>query len=583
MSERNHLDHCKPHQLDVDEVDEDESFDETYEDSNRLEQFGTWELNIDAIPLVDEIDVISSVDEIRITSSMNIYPPSDMKCLQYQRKLFREYYDVTKLTPPFLVRTKTEVLGEIQNKMQNVKASWECYVRIFDFTRSKQLSQSDGDDMLKLFRDISNHYGLVIPLPSTLEAIENACMKNVQKSGLQDMEESVFRLPAMMFVPKSINITLKPVKSVRLRLLDRICHSLLEGDPDMFADRPYPQPNPRNHQYSYFSSGKLFKSLYDSTLGKFGPEAVPLCIAISLDSSTINSSRNRSECPVLFSILNFNSTASYSLIGYAPTTLPYSDAEISCAMSKCNFVPSRQKKLIPYLKRKIKLAYLDDILRPLLELATTGFAALIGTGPKAKSCVLVPYLCMIVGDSEELGRLSGQRGKVGCRLCTSTNIHIYDPEMLGRHVLRSDVESDRIISAGEDLFLCQTAFTRNAHDPEHIPNYRKSVAETLAEIELTNSGLHPGRNPLYKYFEFQNSLGVNSFHQAVVPDHLHTVQLGIIQYCIDWTVQIAFAVRFLDPTRFALNIGVIDSRIINMDALYSYEFLPTVHFRCVRA
>lgn len=498
---------------------------------------------------------------------------AEVKFLQYQQQLLRDYYNVNVQKPkaPFYPRTT--------NPEENIgKASWECYARIFDFGRQKQLSQSDGDDLLQLFEDISAHYGVKLPLPKRYESIENSCMKHARDHELQQLQNYQYCFPQRIF-----QRVVQPVRSVGMNVMERLCRELLQADPDEFAFEPYPQINGKP-LYSYFSSGDLFRNLCNHVKTKFGAVAVPLCISISLDSATINSSRNRSECPVLYSILNFNHTTNYNLLGYAPTKLPYTVAQMNSLMKyfvNYNNIPTNpsRKMIKQYVVRQMKREYLGQILRPILDLAKTGFKAQVGSGVSAKEVIFVPYLCMIVGDSEELGsKLTGQRANLGCRCCTSTDVHVYDPAKSPFHTIRDDTEMDKLTQEGEHLFIKLCESVRMNGRGKGAKRYTKTPREKKVEQDLLNSGLCPGTNPLYEYFQEQRDLGFNSYHQAIVPDHLHTVQLGIIQYCIGWTMQIIFAVGFLDPI-YDGNVSEVDGRIIHMDNLYSYEFLKPCHFR----
>jgi hypothetical protein len=309
--------------------------------------------------------------------------------------------------------------------------------------------------------------------------------------------------------------------------------------------------------------------------------AVPLCLAISLDSATVNRARNRSECPVLFSILNVNEAATYQLIGYCPVLLPYSD-QVLAEMLAC-YSPSLMQQVISYLKRQMKRKYLDDILRPLLKLQDTGFKAQVGTGPKSRQYTFIPYLCMLVGDSEELGyKITGTSEKTGCRCCISKGVYNYDPTLLGMHQIRNDAHMDDVTTQGELLFLQRLKHHRVKGRAVHFTTASKEWRLEI-ENELEAAGMHPGNNPLYKYFKIQSEKGFNSYHQAIVPDHLHTIQLGLVTNCITWTMQIIFAVKYLDSS-FEHNTSVIDKRISSINTLNSYRFIETHHFRytCIR-
>jgi hypothetical protein len=122
-------------------------------------------------------------------------------------------------------------------------------------------------------------------------------------------------------------------------------------------------------------------------------------------------------------------------------------------MSAQGIAVSAQKDvLISYCKRQMKREYLDDILFPLLHLAEVGFRAQVGHGDMAKLVTIVPHICMIVGDTEELSRkLTGVR--TGCRCCDSKDVHVYDPLKLANHTLRDDEQMEKVIEEGGQEFL----------------------------------------------------------------------------------------------------------------------------------
>lgn len=127
------------------------------------------------------------------------------------------------------------------------------------------------------------------------------------------------------------NEVVATVNSIRMNIMQLIAKQLLNVDVEKFAFEPYV---PRvEGEVSYFSSGSVFKGLYDLTVEKH-EDSTPLCLGISLDTATVNSSRNRSECPVVYTILNLNETAKYELIGYAPIQFPFSDMQLQEMMKK---------------------------------------------------------------------------------------------------------------------------------------------------------------------------------------------------------------------------------------------------------
>jgi hypothetical protein len=264
----------------------------------------------------------------------------DIELSLHQKLHINTYFDVNKLSrPPFWVRTTTKDYSS-----SYASSSWETYVMIFEYVRSNQLSQQQGNNLLQLFQDVSHQHKISLPLPTNMETIQNACMRNVQMSSCVESEDSTeiplkvlhrieistYKLPTVFFASvgkrdKRQKAPLYDVISARMNLPYRIAEVLLDIDPNDFA---FHAPS-LNGDISEFAHGSVFRELDLDAKRRLGPNAVALCLSISLDNATVNSSRNRSECPVIFSILNVKGTASYNLIGYCPIRLPYSDAELA--------------------------------------------------------------------------------------------------------------------------------------------------------------------------------------------------------------------------------------------------------------
>ena len=509
-------------------------------------------------------------------------PPPTTCYLEYQRGIMNMYH---RDHIPFHVRADRAEAYTISE----AKASWRSIALIFEFVRNKSLSSTDGDHLLKLFQSIMNHHNIRIPLPKTMKSVENACMRSIDKKQTcplanhggrhqdrvlyKDMEKFIYEIPTL-FLGGEIG-SLPNVESFYMNIIEMISNQLLNVDVDNFAFSPYIPNQPG--EISYFSSGSVFKKLCDLITLRHGPGALtkasPLCIAISLDTATVNSSRNRSECPVVFSILNINETAQYQLLGYVPVRLPFSDVQLLEKMMGLNYSKSRAETIRKYMQRQMKRQYLDAVLSPIYELEQIGFLAQVGVGAKSTIRRFYSYLCLIVGDSEELGgKLTGHYCKTGCRICMATNVHLFlVPD--ATYPKRDDNLMDSLTRRGAELFAKQCVASREEtkHD--------WTVEDHETNDGLKRAGLHHGVNPLYKYFAYQNFHRINSYHEAIVPDHLHTIQLGIMKYCISWTMQIVYLVQFLDPGSYGGNVSKIDTRIMNMDNISSYQFIESVQFR----
>ena len=236
--------------------------------------------------------------------------------IEYQNQL-HEKYNVESSARPF----GTRALNKDSNSLLS---TWKHYALIYHHVVSKGLSKQDGQDMVILFHNLHSLSGIDnrLTLPS-YDAIHEAMTKSIHKNsiGLKVFEQQ-FSTDYFGHLP-----CLKPFKGVHLDILDRIAEVLYFADPKFFFSEYTEQRNSsRERVIGYFASAEYFRLLCkhvqdDKNLPK---NTVPLCIAISLDKTTMNSSRSRSETPVTFWIYNLSGDTERKsfkceFIGYAPS------------------------------------------------------------------------------------------------------------------------------------------------------------------------------------------------------------------------------------------------------------------------
>jgi len=200
-----------------------------------------------------------------------------------------------------------------------------------------------------------------------------------------------------------------------------------------------------------------------------------------------------------------------------------------------------------------------------------------------------PMLSLVTGDNEELNKLGGQSIATGksktkkersfkmcCRICVSTDcICDLKWDYLNPPKIRDDKEMDALGKAGQSAvynkFLRLTGST--------LASTSKTLRTRDAEIfkQLKRHNIYPGENKLYQHFAWQNEQGVLSFHLALVPDILHTVLKGVVEYAIHWTWDILCCISKLD-VYFATVCAEFDERISSFPFIQALRFFPNCRF-----
>ena len=276
--------------------------------------------------------------------------------IEYQESLRAKYGKDEEI--PFKTRSKPGL-----SKTTN----WEQYVLIYHHVASKGLSLQDGQHMLDLFHNLFAIAGLTTPISLPAYVSIHAAMTKEKSFGL---EEFVQPFPVEYF---GLNDGLKPFKGVHFNILKLIAEVLYFADPAFFFKKYEGQQNEFGERViGDFSSSECFRLLCeqvgsDTTLSK---DSVPLCIAVSLDKTTLNSSRSRSATPVTVMIYNLSGDTKRNsfrceFAGYVPD-LPESkhrlDAVLSAQGGKYKYA---RKAAIAQAEYEGLLNYLAQLLKPL--------------------------------------------------------------------------------------------------------------------------------------------------------------------------------------------------------------------------
>ena len=90
-------------------------------------------------------------------------------------------------------------------------------------------------------------------------------------------------------------------------IIHKLNEILLVSSPNHFASKfEKSQRDATTRVFGDFKSAECFKMLDHKIKALHGANAVPLCFAISLDETTMNTTRSRSETPVTIKIYNLS-------------------------------------------------------------------------------------------------------------------------------------------------------------------------------------------------------------------------------------------------------------------------------------
>ena len=463
-----------------------------------------------------------------------------------------------------------------KTKSNDERANISDVLKIFNFSINEGLSNSSIDNLLKLFHGILSTNEVIIPLPNNHSTLHRQC-----KDGIISSENSMFNLLEWKY---SLDEDLFPlhrnyVTFYSYDVMEIISEMLLNIDPLKFVRNPDSRTTSTGDRiYEDFSTGNNFQYLTEAIRNNSGnPNAVALCIGITLDETQIRSGA-RTFTPVYIYILNaYDDQFRMELLGFAPENkLPYSNEAIKKTLNETyNSNKTKGKKgiinnIIKYHKRKFQLQYLYDILKKTLDSQSNGVKFRVGRFDNVNGYEIEAYihLCIISGDNKQLDYLGGismRSNSKPCRICNTEQCHSIDNEQcIG--TFRDDNEMQRIGKLLQ-VAIKDHCSLQNSKLPESITDAYKLCKQNGMLITA-------GENPLIKLFEWQYTRNISSFYKSLVPDVLHTFIKGLMEYAITWSYICFKTLQEVDQA-YSSNLSDIDDRIKNFPTIQSLKIFDT--------
>jgi hypothetical protein len=173
------------------------------------------------------------------------------------------------------------------------------------------------------------------------------------------------------------------------------------------------------------------------------------------------------------------------------------------------------------------------------------------------------HLVLITGDSKSQDYLSGTSSRkkfLKCRCCMMYDCITPSSKIRDDIIFRDDVEMNEVGKYGYKGLLLKLNMKKTI--ASNRLEYKK-ITQQINDINKRMSDLNcaVGDNPLYMSFRWQRERGINSFHSALPPDYLHTINKGPVECCIAWCVACIMATAEIDKINYGSNMATLDTKI----------------------
>jgi hypothetical protein len=186
----------------------------------------------------------------------------------------------------------------------------------------------------------------------------------------------------------------KPLKAISMVYLDireRLAQFLLSIDPENFTSEPQVimenvdtgfGTTERSRVYTHFCSGKLFEQVTAMVRQQHGRRAVAICLILSIDETTLNTTRSRTGSPLTLFVANARGASFRPIfLGYGPLEMPYSDEVLDEMLFKRGCIAKTHRDAIDNLiKRDALLKYMEFVVQPLYSFESYGADVKVGNG-----------------------------------------------------------------------------------------------------------------------------------------------------------------------------------------------------------
>jgi len=444
--------------------------------------------------------------------------------------------------------------------------------RFYHHCVSHNIREGAADKLLRLIRDMGAACDTVIPMPSTYRAIKKSCGKSIPKL-FQIQRIDIPLQPNFIF--KQHKEELKPTIGVSMCILEVLAKALLEIQPSSFITEP-PETNGQTSLRD-FTTGSYFAAICRALKDEFGEMARPLILAVTLDKTTLNSTRTQSACPVCLYIMNaIGQFFKPIFLAYAPIELAYDEDELVVILGDIGVnLEKWHTALFKIAKRRAMNDFLFHVLSPILQFQQTGMHVAVGQkGAVQKEAVVFPHYSHFMGDNEQqdsLCQVSNRGLRHQCRGCNQDKCGGLDNCYPAVGTVRSDRLNAFLSEAAERLHveLIDACIKKLC-----TPQWSNSKCKVWEAANFWN--IKPGLNRLYDLIQWQSIRGLNSFHQMFPADFLHTFLKGLIENLISWCLIIIEAVGDLD-TNFT-NQPIALDRIIKLFPIHEMPLVRMVKF-----
>ena len=226
----------------------------------------------------------------------------------------------------------------------------------------------------------------------------------------------------------------KPLKAISMVYLDireRLAQFLLSVDPVNFTSEPEIiiedvdtgfGDTERSRVYTHFCSGKLFEQVTAMVRKQGGRKAVAICLILSIDETTLNTTRSRTGSPLTMFVANARGDSFRPIfLGYGPLEMPYSDEVLDEMLFKrgCT-AKTHRDAIVKSVKRDALLKYMEFVVEPLYSFERDGAHIKVGSGENQRQFLAFFHVVGTQLDTKQADQFIGASHVSKyrkCRLC----------------------------------------------------------------------------------------------------------------------------------------------------------------------
>jgi hypothetical protein len=201
-------------------------------------------------------------------------------------------------------------------------------------------------------------------------------------------------MPISYFGLNDINDNpLKNIATTNLDVGEQLSLTLLDVEPSKFYFN-----STSDGTYKGMDTGTLFAHYEGIVNDRFGNDDnyFPLLLGITMDDTTLNSSRTVSTCPLLIYIMNqHNDNFKMTFLGFVPTKLPYMDTTLLNILQREGVgTVKKRKQILKFTRKQLQCDYVYDSVKQFLNYQLDGVLLQIGKGTNSVTKKSSPFHCI---------------------------------------------------------------------------------------------------------------------------------------------------------------------------------------------